>query len=202
MPEITIPKIGLILGTNRPRRIGGTIAEWTQNHLTSPAFETELIDLEKVGLPFLDEPDIPAHGHYTQAHTQAWSATIQQYAGFVLLFPQYNWGYPAVLKNALDYLYAEWAHKPVATIVYGSHGGMQAQLAMRFVTSGLHMIPLAVNPELITNDSMLNDTGDFIDVDQALAPSADDMRLLTTNLENFFTAHKPASSTVPQSNQQ
>ncbi|MEE6716733.1 NAD(P)H-dependent oxidoreductase [Schleiferilactobacillus harbinensis] len=110
--EITIPKIGLILGTNRPRRIGGTIAEWTQNHLTSPAFETELIDLEKVGLPFLDEPDIPAHGHYTQAHTQVWSATIQQYAGFVLLFPQYNWGYPAVLKNALDYLYAEWAHKP------------------------------------------------------------------------------------------
>jgi hypothetical protein len=65
---------------------------------------------------------------------------------------------------------------------------------MRFVTSGLHMIPLAVNPELITNDSMLNDTGDFIDVDQALAPSADDMRLLTTDFENFFTARKPASS--------
>ncbi|MQS44865.1 NAD(P)H-dependent oxidoreductase [Lactobacillus salsicarnum] len=59
--------------------------------------------------------------------------------GIIILYPQYNWGYPAVLKNALDYLYDEWRGKPVSTIVYGSHGGFQAQIALDLVLKGLHM---------------------------------------------------------------
>lgn len=181
-----LPKIGIILGTNRPHRIGGDIAQWVQAHMTSPAFTTDIIDLAQVNLPFLDEPEIPAAAHYTQPHTKAWSNQVQQYAGFILLFPQYNWGYPAVLKNALDYLYREWAHKPVSTIVYGNHGGMQAEIAMRFVTSGLHMNALAVNPELVVTPEMMNAQGQSQDVNRALSRSADDMALLASAFNNVL----------------
>lgn len=81
--------------------------------MAKPELTIDIIDLAEINLPFLDEPEIPAMGNYQKTHTKQWSNLISQYDGFVLLFPQYNWGYPAVIKNALDYLYEEWQHKPV-----------------------------------------------------------------------------------------
>lgn len=140
----TKPVIGVILGSNRSVRIGGAIANWAMNTLQNPAYELKLIDLATIALPFLDEPDYPAHGHYQLASTQAFAELISGCDGFVLVFPQYNWGYPAVLKNALDTLYAEWANKPVGTLIYGGHT-FQTDMAIRLVLTGLHMDQLATN---------------------------------------------------------
>ncbi|MCI1986388.1 MAG: NAD(P)H-dependent oxidoreductase [Lactobacillus sp.] len=140
----TKPMIGMILGSNRPARIGDAVATWALNTLQHPAYDMKLIDLAETALPFLNEPDIPAHGHYQNPSTQAFADVIAGCAGFVLVFPQYNWGYPAVLKNALDTLYAEWANKPVGTLIYGGHT-FQADLAIRLVLTGLHMDQLATN---------------------------------------------------------
>ncbi|XIF20249.1 MAG: NADPH-dependent oxidoreductase [Acetilactobacillus jinshanensis] len=83
----------------------------------------KIIDLKKISLPFLDEEEMPMTGIYHHQHTKRWSKIIKSYDGIIFLFPQYNWGYPAVLKNAIDYLGEEWRDKPVSCITYGFHGG-------------------------------------------------------------------------------
>lgn len=163
-------KVGIILGSNRPTRIGGDIAEWVKASMKHDGLELDIIDLAKINLPFLDEPEIPAMGNYQQEHTKKWSKLIRQYDGIVLLFPQYNWGYPAVIKNALDYLYEEWQHKPVSIMVYGGHGGFQGLIAMKLVTQGLKMYNMAVNPGLAISKEMFDENHEFIDIDKSFAP--------------------------------
>lgn len=93
-----MPRIGIIIGSNRPTRI----AEYVKVNMKHEGLELELIDLAEINLPFLDEPEVPAHHHYTKEYTEKWSQLISGFDGFVLVFPQYNWVYPAVLKNAMD----------------------------------------------------------------------------------------------------
>ncbi|MFT8889492.1 MAG: NAD(P)H-dependent oxidoreductase [Ethanoligenens sp.] len=162
-------KIGIILGSNRPGRICQTMGEWVLKTMCHESLAIDLIDLADIDLPFLDEPEIPAHHHYHNEPTLVWSKLISGYDGFVLLFPQYNWGYPAVLKNALDYLFDEWAGKPVSTICYGSHGGFQASIAMKLVTQGLNMHNMATNPSFDISREMFDEHGQFLNIDSAFA---------------------------------
>lgn len=163
-------KIGLILGSTRPTRISPDIAAWLQQNLAQPGLDVDLIDLAAINLPLLDETEQPSTGIYHEAHTQQWSQLIQGYDGFILLFPQYNWGYPAPLKNALDYLYKEWAHKPVSLVSYGGHGGFQAAQGMNLVVRGLKMQLLTNNLQITLHRADLDEQGHFLDVNQALAP--------------------------------
>lgn len=154
--------IGIIVGSNRPTRVSLNIANWVKSTLVSDTLNFKIIDLKEINLPFLDEEDIPAHGNYQTKHAKNWAKLISEYDGFIIVYPQYNWGYPAVLKNALDYLYKEWAHKPVSTIVYGSHGGFQAEIALDLVLQGLHMNVLNSKASLsFENDKVLNPEADF-----------------------------------------
>jgi NAD(P)H-dependent FMN reductase len=180
------PDIGIIVGTSRPTRIGYGIAEWLRNAMPHDKLNFGLIDLAKIDLPFLDEPDIPAHGHYQKEHTKAWSQLISGYAGFILLFPQYNWGYPAVLKNALDYLYEEWAGKPVSILCYGAHGGFQGALAMRLVTQGLRMHAMSTNIPLDITDDMFDEHGHFKDIAAALEPYRPTVQLLASEFADLL----------------
>ena len=115
----------------------------------------ELVDLQEIDLPFLDEPIMAARGRYEHEHTVRWSELVRSYDGFVFVFPQYNWGYPAVLKNALDFLYHEWADKPAGLVTYGSRGGGLAATQLRQVLQGLHMRSTETNIELKTDETML-----------------------------------------------
>lgn len=183
-------KIGIILGTNRPTRIGPDVAAWVKKTMAHEKLTLDIIDLARINLPFLDEPEIPAKGHYQQEHTKKWRDLILQYDGFVLVFPQYNWGYPAVLKNALDYLYAEWTHKPVSIMVYGNHGGFQGLIAMKLVTQGLNMYNMAVNPPLNIRKEMFNEQGQFIDIEEAFQPVAPQVKLVSEEFLQLFAAYK------------
>lgn len=133
LPELTTPtattpdapQIGLLIASTRPVRVcdqlGGEIARVMG--LTQPGAALTTIDLRELALPFLDEPRMPSLGGYAREHTRQWAATISALDAIVFLTPQYNWGYPAPLKNAIDYLYAEWRDLPGLVISYGSHGG-------------------------------------------------------------------------------
>lgn len=157
-------KVGIIIGSNRPTRISLQIGKWVQSQLNTPELDFELIDLKEINLPFLDEPDLPANGNYKNEHTKQWSKLISSFDGFIIIYPQYNRGYPAVLKNALDYLYKEWANKPVSTIVFGSHGGYMADMALSLVLKGLHMNVLNSKASLnITPNKPINPEVDFKD---------------------------------------
>jgi NAD(P)H-dependent FMN reductase len=99
-----------------------------------------------------NEPSIPSQIHsssaYTQPHTRAWSEEISKYKGFVFVTPQYNWGYPAILKNAIDYLFNEWKGKGALIVSYGGHGGGKAAAQLRGVLEGCRMSVVESMPRL------------------------------------------------------
>jgi NAD(P)H-dependent FMN reductase len=134
-------KLLIIVGSTRPGRVGRTVADWFQGVAERHGgFEVELVDLKELDLPFLDEPKHPAIQEYTHAHTRAWSKQVDGADAFVLVTSEYNHGYPAPLKNALDYLNSEWRRKPVAFVSYGGiAAGARAVEQLRAVVSELHL---------------------------------------------------------------
>jgi NAD(P)H-dependent FMN reductase len=95
-----------------------------------------------------DEPAIPAYGDYLNEHTRAWSRKVSEADAIVFVTPQYNWGYPAPLKNALDHLYKEWNGKPTLIVTYGGHGGGKCAQQLRQVAEGLKMRAVPTMPGL------------------------------------------------------
>jgi NAD(P)H-dependent FMN reductase len=140
-------KVLVIAGSVRPRRICPQIAAWVaQVGQESVPASFEVVDLREWPLPMDDEPDVPARGGYVCEHTRAWSGIISAAHAFVFVTPQYNWGYPAPLKNALDHLYKEWSGKPAMIVTYGGHGGDKCATQLRQVLDGLKLKPLATMP--------------------------------------------------------
>ena len=139
-------KLLIILGSTRPGRIGLPVAQWfTDLAVADGRFEVQLVDLAALALPLLDEPDHPALRKYTTPHAHAWSGIVDAADVIVLVTAEYNWGYPAPLKNALDYLCHEWSSKPVGFVSYGGlAAGTRAVQQLRQVTSALRMVT-AVN---------------------------------------------------------
>ncbi|HLS49793.1 MAG TPA: NAD(P)H-dependent oxidoreductase [Actinomycetaceae bacterium] len=115
---MTSHKIGIVISSSRPTRIGHKVAQWVAN-LAPEGVEVDTIDLAQLDLPFLGEPEQPATGNYTMASTVSWSERVRGYDGLIVTVPEYNAGYPAVLKNAIDTLHAEWNGLPIGTIGYG-----------------------------------------------------------------------------------
>jgi NAD(P)H-dependent FMN reductase len=181
--SVVLPRIAVVIGSTRPQRICPEIAAWVRRTLrAADLLEVDLVDLQEIDLPFLDEPVMASRGRYEREHTVRWSELVRSYDGFVFVFPQYNWGYPAVLKNALDFLYDEWADKPVALVSYGSRGGALAATQLRQVLQGLHMRGTETNVELKTVEAMLADDGDFYDIDAAFADHLAQVTALATEL--------------------
>jgi NAD(P)H-dependent FMN reductase len=175
--ERNMTRIGIILGSTRPNRLGEQVARWVYDAASQhgdAAFE--LVDLRDYPLPHLDEP-VPAArgGQYLHAHTRAWSNKIDSFDGFVILTPEYNHSTPGVLKNALDYLYAEWNYKAVGLVSYGSVGGARAAEHLRLVCGALQM---AVVPQQV-GLSLMTDFEHF----STFAPASNNLAMLDSLLD-------------------
>ena len=124
-----VNNLAIIVSSTRPQRIGAHVSAWVAGTLDSEWSVTTL-DLAQINLPFIDE-DLPAgSGVYAQPHTLAWKAAIDAADAIVVVTPEYNGFFPAPLKNAVDFLYAEWAGKPMALVGYGFGGGQRATTAL------------------------------------------------------------------------
>jgi NAD(P)H-dependent FMN reductase len=133
-------RIGIILGSTRPKRNGEQVARWVFDIATERGdAEFELVDLRDYPLPHLDEPNRPSLGQYVNDHTKGWARKIASFDGFVMVTPEYNHATSGVLKNAIDYLYAEWNNKAVGFVSYGSVGGARAAEQLRLVCGALQM---------------------------------------------------------------
>ena len=130
-------RIAIILGSTRPGRrvvdVGRWVADAAGRHPAVTAGEAglELVDIADHQLPLLDEPAPAVVGAYQHAHTRRWAATIDGFDGFVFVTPEYNSAIPAALKNAIDYLYAEWNDKAAGIVSYGVYGGTRAAEQLR-----------------------------------------------------------------------
>ncbi|KQZ05077.1 NADPH-dependent FMN reductase [Microbacterium sp. MEC084] len=160
------PLIQIIIGSTRPGRIGRTVAEWFTAHAEADErFDIELIDLGEVNLPMLDEPNHPRKRRYTQEHTKRWSETIDRGDAVVWVIPEYNYALNSATKNAIDYLFHEWAGKPLGVVSYGGvSGGLRAAQQLKQVGSSLWMKTM---PDIV----MIPNVHSLVDDDGALQPT-------------------------------
>lgn len=138
--------IQVIMGSTRQGRFVEKPAKWILTLLQERRdVSSELIDLRDYPLPFFDEPVSPstAPGKYTNDTAYTWLKKVSEADAYIIVTPEYNHGYPAVLKNALDYVYKEWNNKPVAFVSYGgSAGGARSVEQLREVAVELQMVPI------------------------------------------------------------
>src|SRR5690242_18263153 len=120
-------KVAIIVGSTRPGRNGEAVANWVYDIANKrDDAEYELVDLRDFPLPHLDEALPASLGQYANQHTKDWAAKIGGYDAFVFVTPEYNHSTSAVLKNAIDYLNAEWNNKAAGFVSYGGAGGARA----------------------------------------------------------------------------
>lgn len=155
------PRLMILLASTRPGRVGLPVAEWfRQVAETRDEFEIDFVDLAELNLPFMDEPNHPRLRLYTKPYTKEWSARVDAADAFVFVTPEYNYGFPATLKNAIDYLHQEWAYKPVGFVSYGgiSAGTRSVQMLKQIVTT-LKMVPLTEAVSIPFVAQFLDDNG-------------------------------------------
>lgn len=137
-------RIGIIVGSTRPGRFGVQPAQWLADLANSRGdAEYELVDIEAAGLPLFDEPGSPMRFPPRNPHTIAWQEHIGTLDGFVFVTPEYNHSTSGALKNALDYVFHEWNHKPAAFVSYGgASGGSRAVEHLRGIMAELKIFDI------------------------------------------------------------
>jgi len=157
------PVLQIILGSTRPGRVSPAIGEWfaaiAREH---GGFTVEVVDLKEVNLPFFDEPGHPMLGKYEHEHTKRWSEIVKRADAFVFVMPEYNHGYSAVIKNAIDFLHHEWSNKPIGFVSYGgvSAGTRGVQLLKPTLTA-LKMVPIPESINIPGFQAHFDDNGSF-----------------------------------------
>lgn len=178
----------IITSTTRPGRKGIAVANWMYNKAKQEEpFNVELLDLAVINLPFMDEPNHPRLQQYQHEHTKKWSATINAADAFIIVLGEYNYGFPAPLKNALDYLFKEWMYKPVAFVSYGGvSAGLRSMQMLKQVVSAFSMMPVTEAVSIPFFTRFLNDEEEFVP-DEIVAKSA---QALLAELKRFCEASK------------
>jgi NAD(P)H-dependent FMN reductase len=153
-------KLQIIVASTRPNRVGPAVAEWIETAARAHGGfdEIELVDLAEEDLPMMNEPHHPRLRNYVHQHTKDWSAKVDSADAFVFVMPEYNFGFSAPLKNAIDYLHDEWAYKPVGLVSYGgvSAGTRAAQMIKQVVTA-VRMTPVSDAVSIPFVQTMVNE---------------------------------------------
>lgn len=163
-------KLKILTSTNRSGAKGRSVADWiTEFAKENSDFDVELLDLAEINLPFMDEPNHPVLKDYQFEHTKKWSAKIDEADAFVIVLAEYNYGYPAPIKNAIDYLHQEWKYKPVGFVSYGGiSAGLRAVQMLKQVLTTLSMMPLTQQVNLPFFSKEIDENGVFHPNDSAI----------------------------------
>lgn len=169
-------KLKVIMTSTRNGRQGIAVANWFAKKVKShDLFDTEVLDLKDIGLPLLDEPNHPKLHNYQYDHTKAWSAKISEADAFVFVMPEYNYGCPPALINAVDYLFQEWHYKPAALVSYGGiSAGLRSAQMSKLVLTTVKLVPLTEAVSIPFFAKKINENGEFIS-DTAIDSSYDIM---------------------------
>jgi NAD(P)H-dependent FMN reductase len=134
-------RIAIITGSTRPGRHNEAVAKWVLDHAQRrDDAQFDLVDIADYGLAQLDEMMPASMGAYSQPHTHRWADTIASYDGFIFVTPEYNHSTSGALKNAIDFLYAEWNNKAAGFVSYGAAGGTRAVEHLRLIMAELHQL--------------------------------------------------------------
>lgn len=146
-------RLAVIIGSTRPERVGEGVARWAHEIAQKRRdIECELVDIRAFDLPLLDEPVPPSLGKYSKEHTKKWAAKVATFDGYIFVTPEYNHGTSGALKNAIDFLYAEWNDKAAGFVGYGSAGGVRAVEHLRLVMAELQVATVRAQVMLSLRD--------------------------------------------------
>ncbi len=161
--------ISIIIGSTRQGRFSEKVATWMHANLTQrPGVKTKLLDLRDFPMPFFDQPAPPAmpgRPPYTDPMVQKWTAAIASSDGFIFVAPEYNHSFPAVLKNAIDWVYPEWNRKAAAFVSYGGVGGARAIEQLRLIAVELQLVPMRSGVHLPLGTLMAHFQGGDVDAE-------------------------------------
>lgn len=169
--------IGIIVGSTRPGRRGRAVADWVAGSAAAHRADIEIVDLADLALPVLDEAHPAMAGSYEKEHTRRWAELAGGFDGFVFVTPEYNHSIPGVLKNAIDYLYAEWNNKAAGFVTYGVDGGTRAAETLRLILAELRVATVRTQVSLSLRHDVTA-TGELAPGerhDQALATMLDEV---------------------------
>lgn len=171
-----MPSLTVIIGSTRPGRAGLPIAEWFAGRARRHGgFDVQVVDLAALDLPLLDEPNHPRLRQYVHQHTKDWSAQVDRSDTLVLVTPEYNHGYPAPLKNAIDYLHHEWKDKAVGFVSYGGvAAGTRALEQLKQVVTTLKMVPVTEAVSIPFHAQFIGDDGE-VQANEAMSLAVDAM---------------------------
>ena len=177
--------IKVILGSTRDGRFSEKLVPWITEGLQSRNDVTyEVMDLRDYDMPFYDQPTSPAmveDGAYPNDVVRSFAKKIGEADAYLIIAPEYNHGYTAVLKNALDSVYSEWNNKAVGFVSYGSVGGGRVVEQLRQVAVELQMAPVrnAVHiqaPWFLLDESGNVKEGVLADYDKSLTGSLEQLK--------------------------
>jgi|SRR5215217_2817971 len=179
----------IITSTTRQGNKGITVAKWiTQLAKQDNRFNTELISLADFDLPMMDEPIHPRLQQYQNESTKKWSAVVDSTDAFIIVLAEYNHGFPAPIKNALDHLYNEWNHKPVAVVSYGGvSAGLRSFQMLKPVLNALNMTPVLESVSIPFFNKFINDKDEFVP-EEGIVKSAQTM---LTEIHKWSQVLKP-----------
>jgi NAD(P)H-dependent FMN reductase len=160
------PVLQVIIGSTRPGRVGSAVAGWIIDRARARGdFEVEVADLAVLNLPIFDEPNHPRLRRYVNQHTKDWSEIVERSDAFIFVIPEYNYGFNAATKNAIDYLHQEWLNKPAGIVSYGGvAAGTRAAQMLKQVMSALKIVP-------VTDSVNIPFVGEKLDEDGRLKPN-------------------------------
>ena len=189
------PTLTIVIGSTRPGRVGPKFAAWFRSRaIDHGGFDIELVDLAQLNLPFFDEPSHPRLRQYVHPHTISWSRIVERSDAFVFVTPEYNFGYSAALKNAIDYLSQEWADKAVGFVSYGGvAGGTRAVQQLKQVVTALKMIPVAESVNLPFFGQFIDESG-TVRPNDVMMRSADAMLDELARITALIRPKTPATS--------
>jgi NAD(P)H-dependent FMN reductase len=175
------PTLHIIVTSTREQRASTAVATWfAEEAKRHGKFEIQLVDLKEVNLPLLDEPHHPLQRRYQHEHTKAWSKSVEAADAFVFVVPEYNYGMPPALLNALDYLYHEWNYKPAGFVSFGGvSGGTRSVQMTKQVLTTLKVMPL---PEAVTLPFFAKQ----LDAEKRFNPGDTQDKALTTMLDELL----------------
>lgn len=172
------PKIAIITGSTRPTRFADIPTAWIEAEARARGdLDVEVLDLRDYPMPFFDEVASNAWAPTQNPVAQKWQKKLAEFDGYIFVVAEYNRSISAVLKNALDQAYVEWAHKPMGAIAYGSMGGTSAVQHLRTIGVELQMVPVR-NSVLIGGADFwrvhpgFGGSGKLADIEGAIKPSA------------------------------
>jgi NAD(P)H-dependent FMN reductase len=182
--------IALIYGSTRPGRFCDVVGEWAAGEISRrDEFTLDVID------PASFDPWAGADGPAVGA-VQTLAARIDRADAIVVVTPEYNHSYPAVLKSLIDSLKDEWQAKPVAFVSYGGlSGGIRAVEQLRLVFAELHATTLRDSVSFPNAWEQFDASGELHEPDRARRS----MQVMLASLRWWASALRYARRVAPYS---